>query len=41
MNISYFFDTYALGYCTARHIKIKFLTGDEKFKGLLNVEMVK
>lgn len=30
-----------LGYCTAKSLKIKFLTGDEKFKDLDNVEFIK
>ena len=30
-----------LGYCMARHLNIKFLTGDEKFKDLPGVEFVK
>ena len=30
-----------LGYCTAKQMKIKFLTGDEKFKDISNVEFVK
>lgn len=30
-----------LGYCMALHLGIKFLTGDEKFKDLTNVEFVK
>ncbi len=30
-----------LGYCMARYLKIKFLTGDEKFRDLPGVEFVK
>jgi len=30
-----------LGYCIAKHLKIRFLTGDEKFKNLQNVEFIK
>lgn len=30
-----------LGYITAKENKVKFLTGDEKFKGMPNVEFVK
>ncbi len=31
----------AIGYVFARHLKIKFLTGDDAFKNLPNVEFVK
>lgn len=30
-----------LGYCMAKKLKIKFLTGDEKFKDMQNVEFIK
>jgi len=30
-----------LGYCMAKNLELKFLTGDEKFKDILNVEFVK
>jgi len=30
-----------LGYCMSKQLKIKFLTGDEKFKDIQNVEFVK